>query len=194
MFGACSVWVCWTNLCTRVKNWPNGSYTVITRHFNIFCTDETSCSRERKEFPSFIWKYCHSLKRNLVILWKVFVFHRFFRDLQGPKLFCSRQKRAKYIEQPAHSMKPKLLFEGRKRDGRRSSLLIVDEQMCTQLAAVVSFGIYMRYKLMKQCSLFNTVLLAISMIVCSQISCFRIRISFLLLSLGQPKRSSARKS
>ena len=65
-------------------------------------------------------------------------------------------------------MKPKLLFEGRKRDLRRSSLLIVDEleQMRTQLDAVVSFGLYMRYKLMKQCSLFNTVLLAISMIVC----------------------------
>ena len=63
-------------------------------------------------------------------------------------------------------MKPKHLFEGKKRDVRRSSLLIVDEQMRTQLDAVVSFGLYMRYKLMKQCSLFNTVLLAISMIVC----------------------------
>ena len=36
-------------------------------------------------------------------------------------------------------MKPKLLFEGRKRRERRSSLLIVDEQMRTQLATVVSF-------------------------------------------------------
>ena len=36
-------------------------------------------------------------------------------------------------------MKPKLPFEGRKRRERRSSLLIVDEQMRTQLAAVVSF-------------------------------------------------------
>ena len=37
-------------------------------------------------------------------------------------------------------MKPKLLFHGRKRGVRRSSLLVVDEQMCTELAAVVSFG------------------------------------------------------
>ena len=36
-------------------------------------------------------------------------------------------------------MKPKLHFEGRKRGGRRSSLLIVDERMRTQLAVVVSF-------------------------------------------------------
>ena len=63
-------------------------------------------------------------------------------------------------------MKPKLRFEGRKRDVRRSSLLIVDEQMRTQLDVVVSFGLYMRYEVMKQWSLFNTVLLAISMIVC----------------------------
>ena len=50
-------------LCTGVKNWPNGSYTVITRHFDIFCTDETSCSRSEKNFPRSYEKYCHLKKR-----------------------------------------------------------------------------------------------------------------------------------
>ena len=56
----------------------------------------------------------------------------------GAQIILIEKKRTKCIKRPANSMKPKLLFEGRKRDGRRSSL-IVDEQMHTQLDAVVSF-------------------------------------------------------
>ena len=57
----------------------------------------------------------------------------------GAQIILIEKKRTKCIKRPANSMKPKLLFEGRKRDGRRSSSLIVDEQMRIQLAAVVSF-------------------------------------------------------
>ena len=139
----------------------------------------------------------------VVILGKVFVFHCFFCDLQGRKSFWSTKKRTKCIKRPANSMKPKLLFEGRKRRERRSSLLIIDEQMRTQLAAVVSFrkmtllvltfsrksrlfafaddslvlsqilsiwnyvsAFTKKAITMKQCSLLNTALSAISMIVC----------------------------
>ena len=82
----------------------------------------------------------HSLKRNCGNSVKSICISPLLPRSTGAQIILLEKKRAKYIERPAHSLKPKFLFKGRKRDGRRSSLLIVDEQMRIELAAVVSFG------------------------------------------------------